>query len=208
MERGLFCLCPTWSVVLINQIFFHKRQSLFCFGFRRNPPSDALLITHYCTLVGDSCRDSGRIWQRETKIHQRQAWHNLAHFDSFWGSAAFRCWKVQRRRRISWKRTSKIWPLLARVRPLFQPLSVGIAEHSLAFVFMPLMAAWFPMLVNGWDSWAIFRIWNLNVCDLLTEGETHPDDAEQRTRKGCVCQRKDWTDAWWQAELWFVGNLS
>ena len=57
----------------------------------------------------------------------------MAHFDSFWGSAAFRCWKVQSRRKISWKRKSKIWPLLARVRPLFQPLSVGIAEHFLAF---------------------------------------------------------------------------
>ena len=47
--------------------FFHKRQSLFCFGFRRNPPSDALLITHYCTLVGDSCRDSGRVLAKRIK---------------------------------------------------------------------------------------------------------------------------------------------
>ena len=71
--RGLFCLCPTWSVVLINQHFSHTRQSLFCCGFR--------CITHYCTLVGDSCRDSGRVLAKRIKDTSMSS---MAQYGTFW----------------------------------------------------------------------------------------------------------------------------
>ena len=125
-----------------------------------------------------SCCDNGQAW---AKIIKDTSTSSMARVDSVWGSAAFRCWKVQSRRRTFWKEKSKIWPLLARGRPTFQRFS-DIAEQFSACGFECL--------------WTV------------TEGETHPDNAEQRTGKGFACRRKDRNDTWWQAELWFVGNLS
>ena len=95
MERGLFCLCPTWSVVLINQNFSINVSLRFASG------SEETLFqmhSHYCTLVGDSCRDSGRVLAKRIKEYERYInvkhgtiWHILTHSEEAPHSDAGKC---------------------------------------------------------------------------------------------------------------------
>ena len=78
MERGLFCLCPTWSVVLINQNLSINVSLCFASG------SEETLFqmhSHYCTLVGDSCRDSGRVLAKRIKDTSTPS---MAQYGTFW----------------------------------------------------------------------------------------------------------------------------
>ena len=55
-------------------------------------------ITHYCTLVGDSCRDGGRDWAKRIKDYDRYInvkhgtiWHILTHSEEAPHSDAGKC---------------------------------------------------------------------------------------------------------------------
>ena len=125
---------------------------------------------------------------------------SMAHLDSFWGSAAFRSWKVQSRRRISWKKDKQDLTLAGKRTSHF------IAEPVLAFVCICVHACdgwlWFPMLVNGWHSWAIFSAtcWLREKRIQTMQSKEHEKDALAKEKIEMLLGDK--------AELWCVGHLS
>ena len=144
--------CPKWSVVLNNRhvsICFHQSQSLFCFEFRRNPPSDALLTTALQLVIAALTMD--RVFGKEN-----QRYLNVKH-GTFW--------LILRKRRIQMLESAEQEKNILEKDK--QDLTLAgkrtshfIAEPVLAFVCICVHACdgwlWFEMLVNGWHSWAIF----------------------------------------------------